>query len=107
MAVLLATATAFAAGKPTLSVVALRPQVVARGLSFQPAERVQLRLVGRTVSTASVTASAAGSFRVVLARPVPLDCGRLILHASGSKGSRALVRLGPAECNPAGNANNQ
>ncbi len=97
---LLAAATASAAGKPTLSVVSVRPQVVAKGLGFQPSERVQLRLVGRTVSTASTTASAAGSFRVVLVRPTPLSCGLLVLRAVGSKGSRALVRLGAAECNP-------
>lgn len=103
-AVLLAATAASAAGKPTLSVVALRPQVVAKGVGFQPSERVQLRLVGRTVSTASVTASAAGSFRVALTRPVPLDCGRLVLRATGSKGSTALARIGPAECNPPGNS---
>lgn len=100
---LLLTAAASAAGKPSLSVVALRPQVVAKGLGFRPSERVQLRLVGRTVSTASVTASAGGSFRVVLVRPTPLRCGLLVLRAVGSKGSTALVRLGKAECNPPGN----
>jgi hypothetical protein len=104
-AVLLVTAAAFAAAKPSLSVVAVRPQVVAKGLGFRPTERVQLRLVGRTVSTASVTASAGGSFRVVLARPVPLGCGLLVLRAVGSKGSTALVRLGQAECNPPRNGN--
>lgn len=97
---LLVTATASAAGKPSLSVVALRPQVVAKGMSFQPHERVKLRLIGRTVSAASVTASAVGSFRVVLVRPAPTVCGLLVLRAVGSKGSTALVRLGKSECNP-------
>jgi hypothetical protein len=101
LAALVAAAPAGAA-RPKLSLVALTPKVVVRGLSFHPRERVTLRLIGRTTTTARMTASATGTFRVALVRPAPLTCGRLVLVARGAAGSSAVARIGPPECNPPG-----
>jgi hypothetical protein len=93
------------AARPKLSLVALTPNVVVRGASFHPRERVTVRLIGRSTTVVRTTATATGLFRVALVRPVPLACGRLLVVARGRAGSSALVRIGPPECNPPGDLN--
>ena len=105
MSALTAAGSAVASPKPTLQLVTLQPKVVVRGLSFRPREQVTLRLVGRTTTQATMTASQTGSFRIALARPTPLACGQLILIAKGSARSSAIARIGPPECNPVGDLN--
>jgi hypothetical protein len=104
-ALLIAVAPAWALGKPRLVVVSPAPKMVVRGLSFKSHEHVTVRLIGRTTTTAAVSASVTGAFRVSLVKPRPLACGRLVLRAAGSLGSLVLIRLGPPECNPAGDLN--
>ena len=94
-------------GKPRLAVVSPAPKLIVRGLSFKPRERVTVRLTGRTTTTAVVAASAAGAFRVSLAKPRPLACGRFVIRAAGSLGSLVVVRFGPPECNPPGEGANR
>ena len=57
------------------------------------------------VAPAAATASVAGAFRVILAKPPALACGRLVIRAVGSRGSLVTIRFGPPECNPPGDLN--
>jgi hypothetical protein len=107
-ALLIAVAPAApATGNPRLAVISPAPRFVVRGLSFKPRERVTVRLVGQTTTRAVVFASVAGGFRVSLAKPAPLACGRFVIRAAGSLGSRVVVRFGPPECNPPGEGANR
>jgi hypothetical protein len=93
--------------KPRLAVVSPAPKLVLRGFSFRPRERVTVRLIGRTTTAAVVSASVTGGFRVSLAKPRPLACGRFVIRAAGSLGSLVVVRFGPPECNPPGEGANR
>jgi hypothetical protein len=105
-ALLIVVAPAAATGKPRLAIVSsVAPNLVVRGVSFRPQERVRVRVVGQKTTTAAVTASVAGAFRVRLAKPPPLACGRLVIRAVGSRGSLVTLRFGPPECNPPGDLN--
>lgn len=106
-ALLVAVAPAAATtGKPRLTIVSsAAPNLVVRGLSFKPKERVRVRVAGQQTTTAAVTASVAGAFRVILAKPPALACGRLVIRAVGSRGSLVTIRFGPPECNPPGDLN--
>ena len=88
------------AGAPHLSAVTSSSAVVVRGAGFAGSERVTVRVIGREIFSRSTTTSTDGRFRVTLARPRPLACGRLVVRASGARGDGASLRLGPPECNP-------
>jgi hypothetical protein len=85
---------------PHLSAVSSDSAVVVRGTGFKASERVRVRVIGREIVTRWTTTTAVGRFRVRLARPKPLACGRLIVRASGVTGDSATLRIGPPECNP-------
>ena len=106
-ALLIVVAPAAAAtGELRLAIVSsAAPNLVVRGVSFRPQERVRVRVVGQKTTTAAVTASVAGAFRVRLAKPPLLACGRLVIRAIGSRGSLVTLRFGPSECNPPGDLN--
>jgi hypothetical protein len=76
--------------------------VVVRGTGFAASERVTVRVIGLRIVRRIVTTTATGRFRVRMARPTPLACGRLIVRARGVTGDAAVARLGPPECNPPG-----
>jgi hypothetical protein len=101
----LATAAVAAGPRPSLHLVASKPRVVVRGVSFKPRELVTVRLTGKGTSTALVRASLYGAFRASLVPPPPLACGGRLLRATGSKGSTAFLRIGPLECNPPSGVN--
>ena len=91
-----------AAPGPALQLVSQRPRVALRGIHFVPREAVVVTVIGASVVTGKATVAADGSFRSSLRRPSPLACGRLLVRATGTRGSRAFLRVGPPECNPAG-----
>jgi hypothetical protein len=80
--------------------------VVVRGTGFATSEQVTVRVIGLRIVTRVATASATGQFRVRMARPKPLACGRLIVRAKGATGDTAVMRIGPPECNPSGDSSN-
>ncbi len=95
-------AAAAALAVPSLKAVSEQPLVV-RGAGFRAGEAVVVRVYGKTVTAARVRASATGAFRVRLVRPVPsLPCARLLVRATGAAGDKALVIVGPPECNQPG-----
>ncbi|HEX6699861.1 MAG TPA: hypothetical protein VF101_03945 [Gaiellaceae bacterium] len=85
---------------PHLSAVSSDSAVVVRGTGFKTAERVRVQVIGREIVTRWATTTAAGGFRVRLARPKPLACGRLVVRARGVEGDSAILRIGSPECNP-------
>lgn len=91
-----------AAPGPALQLVSQRPLVALRGIRFVPREAVVITVIGASVVTGKATVAADGSFRSSLRRPPPLACGRLLVRATGTRGSRASLRVGPPECNPTG-----
>ena len=94
------TASASAASQPRLALVDDEPLVV-RGAAFSPGERVTvtaLTLLGpkRVVATAGQ----GGAFRASL-RIVGTPCGRAFtILATGTRGSRATLRLAIVPCIP-------
>lgn len=96
-------AAAREAAAPTLGLVARQPLTI-RGLHFQAAERVRVRVaLGGRAFARTATANAAGTvtvrFRLSAGR-----CVRLSAQAFGSAGSRArLLPTRPApDCTPSG-----
>lgn len=104
MASVALAASAAAAEKPALSTVSSRTTIVVRGSHFVPYERVTVKVIGRTVATKRVTATARGSFRVALRKPRPRACNSLVVRATGARGDWAVLRIGSPECNPPGAA---
>jgi hypothetical protein len=100
--VVLLAILALAAPTPHLTAVSTSSTVVIRGSGFASSERVTVRVTGQRVVKASRITTWDGRFRMRLARPRPLACGRLFLRATGATGDSAFLRLGPPECNPSG-----
>jgi hypothetical protein len=88
------------AAPPHLTAASSSSALVVRGTGFAASERVTIRVIGREVFSRSTTTSAGGAFRVRLARPRPLACGRLVVRATGARKDSATLRIGPPECNP-------
>jgi hypothetical protein len=93
-------APAAAGERPALSTVSSRTTIVVRGIHFVPSERVTVKVIGRTVVTKRVTATARGSFRVSLTKPRPRVCNSLVVRATGARGDWAVLRISSPECNP-------
>src|SRR2546423_13140777 len=91
---------ALAAPTPQLAAVSSSSAIIVRGGGFAPTELVIVRVIGRRVVKASMRTTREGRFKIRLARPKPLACGRLVIRATGSSGDYAVLRLGPPECNP-------
>jgi hypothetical protein len=90
-----AAAPAAHAVAPALRVRTYDPFSV-RGTAFHKLERVKLKLDGTW--TVRVKADAHGRF-VAVFRGVAADvCDGVVVKATGSKGSRALLRILPREC---------
>lgn len=89
------------APKPSLQLLEREPLKV-RGVRFEARERVTVVLVARPERTRNVDASATGSFVVDFGRVSIRRCTPLWVRASGSQGSRAVLKkLPPPACQPA------
>jgi hypothetical protein len=87
------------AGKPALRLASASPLKV-RGLRFQPAERVRVRVLGEHKATKRVTANVRGSF-VVGFQDISFDrCNAPSVVAVGSQGSRAALKQPEPLCPP-------
>jgi hypothetical protein len=75
---------------PHLALVETTP-VVVKGRSFEPGERVRLRMLGTSWSVV-VRATPAGRFTLRLTNPLWKLCGTRSLRATGAMGSTALLR---------------
>jgi hypothetical protein len=82
---------------PAVHVSETEPFTV-RGLHFQSGERVKIAVRAKGTFTASRTAAADGSFSAVLPGVKFDECTGYVVRAEGSRGSRASLKLRPAEC---------
>jgi hypothetical protein len=79
--------------------VSLDPLVV-RGAHFAPGERVSVKLYGLLRATRTARADGTGVFRVVFS---PIRYGRCAVsqvRATGSRGSKAMLRFPQLACMP-------
>lgn len=84
-------------GKPTVSVPATHPFVVA-GSHFEPHERVHLVVVAHGTGARTVTAGPRGGFVARFPALSPTEpCSSYTVRATGSLGSRAALKVMP-EC---------
>jgi hypothetical protein len=88
-----------ATGTAKLRLMSMKPLKV-KGTGFLPREQVSVRLTGRgTLIRKKVTATRTGGW--VLAFAVPYErCNGLIVRATGSRGSRAGMKLPQPLCPP-------
>jgi hypothetical protein len=91
VAALLGMSTATAAEAPMLRLVQTNPFVVS-GTNFKLLERVTVRMTGVPPVQRTVVARG-GEFRIDLGRPKGPKCRALFVVASGSLGSRAVLRF--------------
>jgi hypothetical protein len=95
-----AALSARTSARPALRFVRIDPLIV-RGLDFRSNEQVTLTArIPRAIRATHVTASAAGAFRVRLARVRSYDpcASTLYIPARGSLGSTASIRTLPRMC---------
>jgi hypothetical protein len=86
------------AGRPAIQLVETNP-VVLQGLRFKPGERVTVHVWGPVRTAKTVKAGPRGGFRVRFR--MREQCEPLVVHAFGSKGSRArLTRRADGICPP-------
>jgi hypothetical protein len=92
------TSAAAGAERPVLRVVEVEP-IVLQGIHFKPGEQVTLHVWGPARVAKKVKAGLQGGFRVRLR--LREQCDPLVVHAFGSKGSRArLLRRADVICPP-------
>jgi hypothetical protein len=91
----LAAAGSAAAGPQGRAVLRLadRDPITLRGERFEPRERVRVTLSEPASARKTVRASLAGSFRVVVLNDVADRCNMVRAVASGSEGSRAILKI--------------
>ena len=87
--------------KPALRLTDRTPVTIA-GSGFVSGERVLVRVASRGTWTRRATAGGSGTFRVVVQSATVDRCELLRAVATGSRGSRATLKLLPQPaCNPA------
>jgi hypothetical protein len=96
--VALAAAAPAVAAAPSLSLASRTPDLVVRGRSFRPHERVS---VVAASLRAVVRASRAGAFVADLGSFTGSRCTGLVVRATGSAGSVAVLKLPRPACMPA------
>jgi hypothetical protein len=81
--------------RASIELVSNSPFVVA-GTGFRPAEQVRLVAYrGAVRTTRTVSATRRGTFRVRLAASAGAGCAVVAVTATGSKGSRAALKIMP------------
>ncbi|MFN2466840.1 MAG: hypothetical protein ABR521_01730 [Gaiellaceae bacterium] len=88
-----------ASGQPALRLAKRVPLTIA-GVRFQAGERVTVAVTGTLEVRARRTASAEGSFTIRFANVAAGRCDALIVRATGSRGSRAVLRPMAPQCLP-------
>ncbi len=87
------------AGRAVLRIAGTEPLSV-RGLGFIAGEHVTLVVTAGSRSVARPIASARGGFIVVFPRVNPDACRGYAVTATGSLGSRAVLKQAPGRCQP-------
>jgi hypothetical protein len=91
----LAAAPAPAAPSPALKLITTRP-VQVRGTSFAPRETVRVTVrAGNGVTRAATATDQRGDFAATVRGAVVSRCASLVITATGSGGSRAVLRRFP------------
>jgi hypothetical protein len=100
LAVLVLARDAGGAAHPALKLEGRAPVTIA-GTGFAAHERVRLVLHSPRARSRQVTASSSGTFSKAFSGVAVDRCSGFWVSATGSRGSRAVLRRPPPECPPA------